>query len=79
VAAPLTTETVLVTPAVLKAAVAMVMLVVHHPSLGKGGLRNGDEQHPDQEECGNNASDHSESLSLSVLTCLLFVLSCYIT
>jgi hypothetical protein len=59
-AAPLTGEAVLVAVAVLPAAVAVVVLVlVGHPGVGKGGLRSDQEQHPGQAERRNGAFDHS--------------------
>jgi hypothetical protein len=59
--APLTAETVLVAPAVLPAAVAMVVVMLMHcPYVRKGRLRNGDEQHPCQQERGKSALDHSD-------------------
>jgi len=58
-AAPFTAETVVVAPTVLPAAVAMVVMLMHHPSVRKRRLRYGDEQHSCQGERGNSALDHS--------------------
>ena len=62
-AAPVTAETVLVAPAVLPAAVAMVVVMLMHCSyVRKGRLRSGDEQHP------ANKSEEKARLIIPILS-----------